>query len=249
MTIRANLFPMVRRDGEGEVSSPDIREEFSNNESAERDIQMPKKPELRDRIVDTALSLAEQRSWEAVRLFDVAAALGISLDEVRRHFREKEEVAEAWFDRADAAMLQAAAQCLSLPERERLKQLIMTWLGALASHQRVTRQMIYGKLEPGHLHIQIPGLMRVSRTVQWIREAARRDAGYVRRALEETVLTGIYLMTFFYWMRDDSIDFTATRRFLERCLAGAEHLPACMFARARPAGQESAAPVRAAPQR
>lgn len=222
---------------------PDPRGEFSN-EAAERDIPMPKKSELRDRIVDTALSLAEQRSWEAVRLFDVAAALEISLDEVRRHFREKEDVVEAWFDRADTAMLQAAPQFLPLAERERLTRLIMTWLGALASHRRVTRQMIDGKLEPGHLHIQIPALMRVSRTVQWIREAARRDAVYASRALEEAVLTGIYLMTFFYWMRDDSVDFTATRRFLDRCLAGAERLPACMFARARPPGEATVAPER-----
>lgn len=222
---------------------PGPRGEFSN-ETAEQDIPMPKKSDLRDRIVDTALSLAEQRSWEAVRLFDVAAALEISLDDVRQHFREKEEVAEAWFDRADAAMLQAAPQLIPLAARERLTRLIMTWLDALASHRRVTRQMIDGKLEPGHLHIQIPALMRVSRTVQWIREAARRDAAYASRALEETVLTGIYLMTFFYWMRDDSVGFSATCRFLERCLAVAERLPACVFARARPPGGETVAPKR-----
>lgn len=222
---------------------PDPRGAFSN-ETAEGDIPMPKKSDLRDRIVDTALSLAEQRSWEAVRLFDVAAALEVSLDEVRRHFREKEDVAEAWFDRADAAMLQAAPQFLTFAARERLTRLIMTWLDALASHRRVTRQMIYGKLEPGHLHIQIPALMRVSRTVQWMREAARRDAVYASRALEETVLTGIYLMTFFHWMRDESVDSTATRRFLERCLAVAERLPACVFARARPPGEETIAPQR-----
>ena len=64
--------------------------------------------------------------------------------------------------------------------------------------------MIYGKMEPGHLHVQIPGVLRISRTVQWIREAAQLDATYVRRALEETGLTSIYLMTFFYWMKDDT---------------------------------------------
>ena len=89
--------------------------------------------ELRERIVDAAIGLAEHRSWEAVRLYDVAAALGISLDQVRLHFREKEDLADAWFDRADSAMLRAAeaSEFLALPARERLQQLIMAWLGAL----------------------------------------------------------------------------------------------------------------------
>ncbi|MGH8728305.1 MAG: hypothetical protein ACREV9_09140 [Burkholderiales bacterium] len=183
--------------------------------------------ELRDRIVNTAVRLAERKSWEAVRLHEVAAAAGVSLEDIRAaQFREKEDVVDAWFDRADHAMLTAAqsADFLELSTRERLQRLVMTWLGALADHRRVTRQMIYGKLEPGHLHIQIPGLMRVSRTVQWMREAARRDPAYLRRAIEETGLTTIYLMTFFRWMHDDSPGSDDTRRFLDGLLSRAETL-------------------------
>ena len=189
--------------------------------------------ELRERIVDTAIELGERRAWEAVRLHDIASSLGISLDQVRLHFREKENITDAWFDRADSVMLRAAeaADFQALSTRERLHHLIMTWLSALCPHRKVTREMIYGKLEPGHLHVQIPGAMRVSRTVQWIREAAHRDATYLQRALEETALTTIYLLTFFYWMRDDSADSVATSRFLERRLAGAEHLSHRVFGR------------------
>ncbi len=184
-----------------------------------------------DQILDTALALAEQRAWEAVRLYDVAAALGMTLDDIRPYFREKEDLVDAWFDRADQAMLKEAekAEFLSLPTRQRLHRLIMAWLGALTPHRRVTRQMIFGKLEPGHLHIQIPALMRISRTVQWIREAARRDAVYLRRALEETGLTTIYLMTFFYWMQDDTPDSIRTRQFLDRRLSAAETLSHWVF--------------------
>jgi hypothetical protein len=82
--------------------------------------------------------------------------------------------------------------------------------------------MILGKCEPGHLHVQIPAVMRISRTVQWIREASHRDATYVYRALEETVLTSIYLATFIHWMADDSPDSERTRRFLDTLLRGAE---------------------------
>lgn len=197
----------------------------------------------RDMIVDTALQLAEQRSWEAVRLHEVAAAAGITLEEVGLHFREKEEVVDAWFDRADSAMRKAAARpdFSDLNTRQRLHLLIMTWLGALASHRKVTRQMIYGKLEPGHVHIQIPGLMRISRTVQWFREAAQQDATYLRRALEETALTTIYLMTFFFWMLDDTPGSERTSKFLDGWLARAETASRYVFFR-RPGGKADRRP-------
>jgi len=179
-----------------------------------------------NKIVDAALELGKQHSWEAVRLHAVAEATGISLNKKRTYFREKEELVDAWFDRADSAMLQEAEMpdFQTLGPRQRLHRLIMAWLATLAPYRNVTRQMIYGKMEPGHLHVQIPGLLRISRTVQWIREAAQLDAIYVRRALEETGLTSIYLMTFFYWMKDNTQESEKTSRFLDKLLVAGERL-------------------------
>lgn len=179
---------------------------------------------LREQIVDTALALAERRGWEAVRLHDVATELGVGLDDIRQLFREKEDIVDAWFDRADQALLKEGAR----PElargtpRARLHRLLMCWLAALAAHKKPTRQMIANKLEPGHVHYVIGGLLRVSRTVQWWREAAARDAMLPRRAIEETVLTSIYLATFARWMADDSTDAASTAAFLDKLLAAAE---------------------------
>ena len=193
---------------------------------------------LRDDIVDTALALGERSGWEAVRLHDVAAALGVTLDDIRHHFREKEDVVEAWFDRADAAMLRTAATpgFAQLPTRDRLQRLLMAWLDALALHHGLTREMIRGKLEPGHLHVQIPGLLRVSRTVQWLREGAGRKATFLRRALEETAMTTIYLATFLHWLRDASPGAEDTRRLLERQLGLAERLEHRLYRRCTATG-------------
>lgn len=178
----------------------------------------------RDRIVDKALELAEQASWEAVRLHQVAQALNLALDDVRAHFREKEGIVDAWFDRADRAMLAEAArpEVAALPMRERLQRTLMAWFGALSAHRRATRQMIFSKFEPGHVHHQIAGLLRVSRTVQWWREAAGRAAALPRRALEEAGHTGIYLAAFAYWMYDESENSNRTAEFLGRLLERAE---------------------------
>jgi AcrR family transcriptional regulator len=179
---------------------------------------------LRERILDTAVTQAQHRSWEALRLHDVARELGISLDDIRRCFQEKETLVDAWFDRADAAMLARATDpaFLALPPRDRLKQLLLSWLAPLAANKRVTREMILNKLEPGHLHYQFGGLLRISRTVQWWREAARRDATLPRRAIEEAILTGVYLAAFVKWLSDVADNTAATEAFLDRLLAGAE---------------------------
>ncbi|AFL73793.1 TetR/AcrR family transcriptional regulator [Thiocystis violascens] len=180
--------------------------------------------ELAARIVDTAVALAERRSWEAIRLHEVADATGIALEEIHQHFREKEDLVAAWFDRADAAMLRSASspRFAQRSARERLKWVMLSWLDHLEPHRRVTRQMILGQCEPGHLHVQIPAVLRISRTVQWIREAAGlQDAG-IRRALAETALTGLFVTTFLYWLQDDSSGSVRTRDLLDALLEKAE---------------------------
>lgn len=188
---------------------------------------MPKKRDRGERIVDTALDLAETRSWEAVRLHDIARAAGASLEDIHQHFPDKEAIGEAWFDRADAAMLEAAEapDWASLPERVRLHRAIMAWLDTLAPHRRVTRQIIRGKLEPGHLQVQLPALVRISRTVQWLREVAGYKSTLPRRAVEETVTTGIFVTVFIFWMRDRSPGSRRTRRLLDTLLGTQEAVP------------------------
>ena len=202
--------------------------------------------DLAARILDAAIELAEQRSWEAIRLHEVAAATGISLDDIRQHFREKDELIDAWFDRADTAMLQLAGtpEMAQLSARERLRRLITGWLDALEPHRRVTRQMILSKCEPGHIHIQIPAIMRISRTVQWMREAALLQDAYLRRALAETVTTGIYLAAFVCWLSDDTAGSQRAARLLDMLLSGAERaalaIPGFATTRAAPSQSNTA---------
>jgi ubiquinone biosynthesis protein COQ9 len=201
---------------------------------------------VRERLIDAALALAQLEDWEAVRLRDVAEAADVPLSVLAQHFREKEDLVEAFFDRADRALLSMADDPLlpTLPSRARLHRLIMAWLDALAPHRDTVRQMIANKLEPGHLHVQIPALLRISRTVQWVREAAGRDAMFLRRAIEEAALTSIYVTTFVYWMRDTSENAEDTRRLLARNLERAEALERLMrWESAPPARMSEPAPA------
>jgi hypothetical protein len=177
-----------------------------------------------DLILDTALEMAESASWERLHLYQLASRLNISLDRIRQTFPQKDDLVEAWFDRADSAVLKftPSGEFLGLAKSDRLERVIMIWFDQLSSHHRITRQMMAYKLEFGHLHLQVQGILRVSRTVQWFREAARLESTGLCRILSETGLTGIYLLAFAYWLTDDSTGQENTRAFLRRRLQRAE---------------------------
>jgi ubiquinone biosynthesis protein COQ9 len=175
-------------------------------------------------IVQTALRLAhEAGSWDAVHVHAVAREAGIGLQELRRHFGDKDAIAEGSFDLADEALL----ACGNVPGwgelaiRDRLYTAIMAWLDALAPHRQIAGEMLRYKLHPEHLHLQARGVARISRTVQWIREVAMLASTGWRRELEEAVLTTTYLATFSYWLLDSSAGAENTRRLLKRLLATA----------------------------
>lgn len=179
-----------------------------------------------DEILDTALRLGDARGWDSLHLHEIARELDIPLSGIHRHFRQKDDLAEAWFDRADQVLLAVSERpgWAVLPARERLFQAIMAWLDALRPHRRLTRAMLGYKLHPEHLHFQAHGLTRISRTVQWIREAALLPTTGMRQEVEEVALTSIYLATFGRWLRDESPDSTATRKLLQRLLQTAERM-------------------------
>ena len=60
---------------------------------------------LANQILDTALSLSESSSWEKIHLYTIAQKLEISLDQIRQNYPQKDDLVEAWLDRADSAVL------------------------------------------------------------------------------------------------------------------------------------------------
>jgi ubiquinone biosynthesis protein COQ9 len=180
---------------------------------------------LRLRIIEAALRIAEQHGgWDAVRVHAVARDAGVTLAEAHRLFADRDTIAEGFFDLADEALLAAADQpgWAALPPRLRVCHAIMAWLAALAPHRRIARGMLGYKLQPEHLHLQARGIMRISRTVQTIREVALLPAVGWRRELEEAALTSIYLATFACWLADATPRSQRTRRLLETLLSAAD---------------------------
>jgi AcrR family transcriptional regulator len=176
--------------------------------------------DMRAAILDAALDLAEEKGeWTAVRLHEVANRLQIPPSQVLDHYRDLDSVADAWFLRGLKAMVAPKpADFMRHPAWRRIEICLLAWFDALAPHQRVTAQMLRGKLHLSHPHHWVPMIFNLSRVIHWLREAAQLPAPYgTRRAsMEEITLTAVFVATLLIWTRDDSVGQERTRTFLRR---------------------------------
>lgn len=180
---------------------------------------MAKRPKISsDIIVDAALEMAAETGWDAMSMTDLAAHLDIPPAELQNYFFDKNAIADAWFARALAAMLQPLSDDLQ-ENSARLEMLLHRWLDALAPHQAVTSGMLSDKMWPFHPHHWVPMIFDLSRLVQWWRDAAGMRAGGRRRQIEEIVLTGVFLGTLRRWCKDDSDNQTDTKAYLAKRLS------------------------------
>ncbi len=171
----------------------------------------------RDLILNSAVELARQSSWEAFSLHQLAVAADCPLTEIKARFRSKDDLAEALFDRADEAMLKVteAADYQALDADERLIRCIMAWFEQLAPVKPLVKEILAYKLEPGHFHLQAHGITRISRTVQWFLVVAQRDYTGLQRITDEMAVSGSYLLCFSRFLVDDSEQHRKTRELLE----------------------------------
>lgn len=205
---------------------------------------------LAERILAAALEMAEERGWEAVELTEVAARLDIPARSVLDHYRDLDAVANAWFMRGWRAMLADKPEDFDdRPSRERIEFCMLAWFDALASHRRVTVQMLRTKAHWPHLHTWVPMLFDLSRTIQWLREAARLDASYgTRRAqMEEIGLTALFVATLRIWAHDDTPNQQDTRHYLRKRLERSERLMRRVWGGRSGSRHEGATPDRASP--
>ncbi|MBD3896287.1 TetR/AcrR family transcriptional regulator [Halomonas sp. ML-15] len=182
---------------------------------------------LAERILRQALEMAEDEGWEAVELTRVAAALDVPANAVLDHYRDLDAVADAWFLRGWRAMLaDKPAGFTAWAARERIEHCLLAWFDALAAHRRVSVEMLRTKAHLPHLHTWVPMVFDLSRTIQWLREAAMLEARYgTRRAqLEEIGLTALFVATLRVWAHDETPGQQETRRYLDKRLRRAESM-------------------------
>jgi AcrR family transcriptional regulator len=188
-------------------------------------MQTSKRGNVRDRIVDAALELGDERGWSNVRLYQVAERAGVPLATIGAEFCDLDALANAWFARALAMVERIPPQTVAdQPAPERLHLVIMGWFDELAPHRALTGAMLRAKLYPSHPQHWVPLIFDLSRLIHWFLDVARIASTGRARQCAEIGLTAIFLGTLRVWLRDDSAGSERTRSYLRRRLAGADRL-------------------------
>jgi AcrR family transcriptional regulator len=98
----------------------------------------------RERIVAALMRLAADRPWNDIEIADVAEEAGVTLAEFREHFPSKGAVLGAFSRMIDKAVLEGAGEDLSgEPARERVFDVMMRRIDALAPYKRALRRIVH----------------------------------------------------------------------------------------------------------
>lgn len=198
---------------------------------------MVKKKDVPQHIVHAALELAAERGWRGLSLAEIAARARLPLSEVVDHFSSKTDLLRGFTDSLDRAVMGSEVD-LSQPVRDRLFEVIMRRLDAMAPHKPAIRVVL--QEAGGDPVALLSGGARFLRSMALMLETAGLSStGLVGLARVEG-LSAIYLNALRVWLRDDSPDAARTMAALDRSLRRVESLIG-VFSRTRPVaahGQE-----------
>ena len=188
-------------------------------------------PPSADAIVDAAIALAGRDGWARVRMMHLSAHFGVPLTQIHDRFRDMDDIADAWFTRASQTLMVPTKRGFSKkPAKDRLFEVIMRWLNALAAERQVSAQIIRQKLHPSHPHHWMPMVFSLSRLVHLILDAAMIDSHGRQRQADELGGSMLVLATLWVWAGDDTPGQERTQAFLARRLEHGDCLMARIFA-------------------
>ena len=99
-------------------------------------------PAPRDRIVDALMALAAEMRWGDITLPMIAERAGLGLADLRDHFPSKGAILGGFSKRIDRIVLEgASADMLGEPARERVLDVMMRRLDALAPYKAALREI------------------------------------------------------------------------------------------------------------
>ncbi|MEM6901828.1 MAG: TetR family transcriptional regulator [Pseudomonadota bacterium] len=173
--------------------------------------------------IDAALILAADRPWSGVGLRDVAAASGLPLAEVRRHFGNRSDILLALARQADADVLaEGTDDLVDETIRDALFDLLMRRFDALAPY-KPGLQAILDEAR-GKPQLILPVLPQLGRSMSLMLEAAGEDP--CGRGIRPKIAAAsfIWLTVLRKWLEDDTEDQAKTMAALDNALSQAETL-------------------------
>jgi len=172
----------------------------------------------REKIVSAFLALLAERRIEEISFSDVAERAGLSLADCRGEFNALPAVLGAYVKDIDRRVLAGGdADMAAEPPRERLFDVLMRRLEALAPHRAAIRSLMHSARRNPPLALALN--MTTVRSMQWMLTAADMDAGGPRGMLRAQGLALLYASVLRTWVDDEDPGQARTMAALDRELA------------------------------
>jgi len=174
-------------------------------------------------LLISAFALLAERGWAGLSLLALAERAGLPLVEVHRQLPDRRAILRALSERVDEAMLEIdRAELEGLPPRDKLFELIMRRLDALAPYQGGLARL--ARDARGDPCILLPITCRLDRSLRWMQELAGLRAHGLWARLQRRALLAAYLQALRTWFADDTGDLARTMAELDTLLRRVERL-------------------------
>lgn len=178
-------------------------------------------------IIDAALTVAAEKGWRGLSLADIAAAADIGLAELYKHYRSKDAILAAFFERVDRQVVEGVEpELLEEAVRDRLFDLIMRRLDAMEPHREAMKAILRDcSRDPLEM---VAGGFGLLRAMSLILDLAGIGSMGISRLVRAKGLAAIYLSTLRVWLHDETEDKAHTMAALDRSLQRADRLMAAL---------------------
>jgi AcrR family transcriptional regulator len=175
----------------------------------------------RDKAIDALMALLAEHSFEEIGLAEVAGRAGLKLSQLRAEFGSTLAIVAAHIKDIDRAVLAGdMADMAEEPARERLFDVLMRRLEALAPYKEATRSLMCSARRNPGLALALNAM--AVRSQKWMLEAAGIGASGPKGALRAQGAALMFARVLAVWIDDDEPGLDRTMAALDRGLASAE---------------------------
>lgn len=177
----------------------------------------------RDKIIAAFLALLADKPFETIGLADIAGRAGVSLSQLRGEFASTLAILAAHIKATDRAVLaEDFSDMAEEPVRERLFDVLMRRLEALAPHREAVRSLLRSVRRNPPLAVALNGL--AVRSQLWMLTAAGIGASGPRGMIRAQGLAALFASVLRTWIHDEDPGQARTMAALDRALARGQRL-------------------------
>lgn len=174
----------------------------------------------RDKAVDALMALLAERSFEDIGLAEVAGRAGLKLSQLRAEFGSTLAIYAAHVKDIDRAVLAGGEDMTEESPRERLFDVLMRRVDAMAPYKEAVRSMLRSARRHPSLALALNAM--AVRSQRWMLEAAGIKTSGPRGALRAQGAALLFARVLDVWLHEDDAAMDRTMAALDRGLASAE---------------------------